>query len=210
MINRNIINMDIFEEEELYENYIDEYGNESETSESEIVIEYSDSYSDSDSESELMPYYNVYDTDLIFIYIDESDHYALIDNKYYLGLNGYAYVRETSQPILLTTVSAKSFFRYSYQTVLHYLTDFLTSFTYQPKIDIILLNINSSGVYVSIIKTFWLRIVQRRWKKVFKIRKNAKKIIKHPLNFLKSRELKNISLDYPSLRGMLSDLVNIK
>ena len=42
MIYRNIINMDILEEEELYENYINEYGNDSESSESEIIINKSD------------------------------------------------------------------------------------------------------------------------------------------------------------------------
>ena len=105
--------MDILEEEELYENYINEYGNdsESESSESEIIINNSDY--ESDSESELLPEYNVYDEELIFMYVDESEHYNLIDNKYYLGLNGYIYVQGRTQSILLTTVSAQSFFRYN-------------------------------------------------------------------------------------------------
>lgn len=202
--------MDILQEEELYENYINEYGNdsESESSESEIIINNSDY--ESDSESELLPEYNVYDEELIFMYVDESEHYNLVDNKYYLGLNGYIYVQGRTQSILLTTVSAQSFFRYNYQTVIHYLTDFLTSYSYQPRIDIILLKINSHGVYISIIKTFWLKIVQRKWKSVFKIRKNTNNLIKHPLTFLRNRELKNIPLNFPSLRGMLNNLLTKK
>ena len=84
MIYRNIINMDILEEEELYENYINEYGNDSESSESEIIINNSDY--ESDSESELLPEYNVYDEELIFIenqlgeYFGEDD-IMRIDDK---------------------------------------------------------------------------------------------------------------------------------
>ena len=86
----------------------------------------------------------------------------------------------------------------------------MTSYSYQPRIDIILLKINSHGVYISIIKTFWLKIVQRKWKSVFKIRKNTNNLIKHPLTFLRNRELKNIPLNFPSLRGMLNNLLTKK
>ena len=64
---------------------------------------------------------------------------------------------------------------------------------------------------VAILKTFWLRIIQKKWKKVFQERKN---IIKQRCNLLNlsTRELsKNLITLYknlPGLKGMLSELKN--
>ena len=59
---------------------------------------------------------------------------------------------------------------------------------------------------IAILKTFWLRIIQKKWKKVFQERKN---IIKQRCNLLNlsTRELRrNLYTNVPGLRGMLSDL----
>jgi hypothetical protein len=62
---------------------------------------------------------------------------------------------------------------------------------------------------IAILKTFWIRIIQRKWKKVFKLRQdNIKKYGK--LTNLYSREI-NISVtpiynNIQSLKGMLSEL----
>jgi hypothetical protein len=64
---------------------------------------------------------------------------------------------------------------------------------------------------IAILKTFWLRIIQKKWKKVFQERKN---IIKKRCNLLNlsTRELsKNLITLYknlPGLKGMLSELKN--
>ena len=64
---------------------------------------------------------------------------------------------------------------------------------------------------IAILKTFWLRIIQKKWKKVFQERKN---IIKQRCNLLNlsTRELsKNLITLYkklPGLKGMLSELKN--
>ena len=60
-----------------------------------------------------------------------------------------------------------------------------------------------SGETICILKTFWLRIIQRKWKKIYLKRKQLfhnvyLRQIHGKLTF------KNVSL--PSLRGMLSDL----
>jgi hypothetical protein len=62
---------------------------------------------------------------------------------------------------------------------------------------------------VSILKTFWIKLIQRRWKKIYKERKLC--ILKRSnLNALKFREIygrwPNNCLCYPMLKGMLSDL----
>jgi len=62
---------------------------------------------------------------------------------------------------------------------------------------------------VAILKTFWLRIIQKKWKKVFKERKN---IIRKRcyLSNLSIREIKgrwpSSCYNLPGLKGMLSDL----
>ena len=64
---------------------------------------------------------------------------------------------------------------------------------------------------IAILKTFWLRIIQKKWKKVFQERKN---IIKKRCNILNLsiRELNtnliNLYTNLPGLKGMLSELKN--
>ena len=64
---------------------------------------------------------------------------------------------------------------------------------------------------IAILKTFWLRIIQKKWKKVFQERKN---IIKQRCNLLNlsTRELSinllNLYTNWPGLKGMLSELKN--
>jgi hypothetical protein len=64
---------------------------------------------------------------------------------------------------------------------------------------------------IAILKTFWLRIIQKKWKKVFQERKN---IIKQRCNLLNllTRELSinliNLYKNLPGLKGMLRELKN--
>jgi hypothetical protein len=64
---------------------------------------------------------------------------------------------------------------------------------------------------IAILKTFWLRIIQKKWKKVFQQRKN---VIKQRCNLLNlsTRELNtniiNLYTNLPGLKGMLSELKN--
>ena len=62
---------------------------------------------------------------------------------------------------------------------------------------------------VSIIKTHWLRLIQRTWKKIHRLRKLTIAMRSHP-NALKHREIygrwPNSCSIYPGLKGMLSNL----
>lgn len=62
---------------------------------------------------------------------------------------------------------------------------------------------------VSIIKTYWLKLIQRTWKKIHKSKKLTIAMRSHP-NALKYREINgrwpNNCINYPSLKGMLSKL----
>jgi len=66
-----------------------------------------------------------------------------------------------------------------------------------------------SGHNVSIIKTFWLKLVQRKWKNIFRERKNILRLRCHPV-YLKYREVNghwpaNCNI-LPSIQGMLSNV----
>jgi hypothetical protein len=64
---------------------------------------------------------------------------------------------------------------------------------------------------VAILKTFWVRLIQRKWKNIIKERVNIINRRSH-LKSLTHRELTgkwpNDCLDFPQLRGMLSQLKN--
>jgi hypothetical protein len=65
-----------------------------------------------------------------------------------------------------------------------------------------------TGHFIAIKKTFWLRLIQRTWKNIFKMRKEINLKLSNPTT-LRNRELAGkISYPYPSLKGMLCYLKN--
>ena len=77
----------------------------------------------------------------------------------------------------------------------------LTLWRGRPKINILKISINERGEYVAITKTFWLKIIQRKWKKIYKERCDTLKKMKS-LVYLRNREINGISTYYPSLNGL--------
>jgi hypothetical protein len=77
----------------------------------------------------------------------------------------------------------------------------------KPKIDIMKLYILEDQTYSVVLKTYWLRLIQRRWKNVYKKRmdilENQKKI-----SSLRQRELTgkfhHSYRNLPGLKGVLS------
>jgi hypothetical protein len=59
---------------------------------------------------------------------------------------------------------------------------------------------------VSILKTFWLKIIQRKWKKIYKIQQNIIKLRSYPKAQFHRQifgKWPNNCLTYPGLKGML-------
>jgi hypothetical protein len=64
----------------------------------------------------------------------------------------------------------------------------------------------SGNECVAIIKTFWIRLIQRTWKKVYKAKMETIRKMRS-VSYLKNREINTKSmLSMPSLKGMLSYL----
>lgn len=88
-------------------------------------------------------------------------------------------------------------------------TDFLTNFPGQPKLEIAECIYLPSYHCISILKTIWIKLIQRAWKKIYKERKLIISLRRKP-NSIKYREIygkwPNSCFYYPGLKGMLSNL----
>ena len=99
---------------------------------------------------------DIYDDDGEFMDAEKTN------GSYYIGLAGY--VENQSEPILLSSISANAFLMNGHSNVLEYLTEYSTSRVATPKLDILKLCVDDRQTYNVIIKTHWLRLVQRKWK----------------------------------------------
>ena len=100
------------------------------------------------------------------------------NGKYYIGLcnetmqNHSLNMPPNSIYLMVNSVSPDTYFKWSHISCLRYLYYYGMIPMHNPKIEIMQLHILQDQTYSVIIKTFWLKIIQRKWKKIFKIRKN--------------------------------------
>ena len=195
--------MDISEEEQIMEetvmreqNEIIIYSSEDDEitiSESEVVYDFeNDSYDDLIEHNDLVD--SIYEEDCDFL---DADKYH---EHYYIGLAGRElYMKKY---ILLSAISPKTFMKYSGDDVIEYLiTMSLAVWSGQPKIHIMKLQITENNTYTVLLKTFWLKIIQRKWKKIYKERCELIKKYK-TLQYLRMREYSTTSNHFPGLLGM--------
>lgn len=135
------------------------YFQQNAASEEESEYENDSNNTDSDADSEID---EIYEEEIE--YSENRTNY-----EYYIGITKL--IKPYSYYLLLNTVSATTFFLYPHKTILHYLSEYSIIETYKPKIDILKLII-INDVYTVIKKTYWIRLVQRHWKKVLKDRHN--------------------------------------
>ena len=130
-----------------------------------IIIEF-DQYSD-DEEDE-------YTIDEIY----RDEQYFLDSEKqhghYYIGL--YKHMKyQNNILLLLNAISIKTFYKYSFIHVLKYLYYYSLVRLYQPIVEIMELYILNDGTYSVVLKTHWIRLIQRHWRKALQIRKQIMK-----------------------------------
>ena len=148
----------------------------------------------------LVKYIYCFDID----FIDEEKQ-----NKHvYLG-----YCDFTDKDILLgTCVSNKAFFHFSTFYVRQYLKLFSIGLIHSNDIEIMQLNVDeTTGVYRVVLKTFWLRLIQRVWKRIYKERQSILNL-RMRISSQRHREIYGkypIGLNiFPSLRGCLDSVGN--
>jgi hypothetical protein len=67
------------------------------------------------------------------------------------------------------------------------------------------IKIDKHGMYTAILKTFWIKIIQRSWKKIMAKRKQYMfDLKKNILSILKTFQLTNQMPKPPGLKGLLS------
>ena len=113
--------------------------------------------------------------------------------------------------LLGTTVSANLFFMYPFRYIVKYLLAMTCygpySRLYNINVNIMQLFILKDEVYSVVIKTYWIKIIQRHWKTVIAKRKKRMEENKKIQSIL-YRELRGrfppSNIPYSTLRGMLS------
>lgn len=195
-----------------------------EDSENEIVLDLHSNSSDNESHSEdymsdasmdlsVGFHEDVIDNDNIFNFYEIceiEEHFAdseKCEGQYIIGLIG-GIINNKFIDTFASGVTPSTFFRFSYISVLYYLVYSSIFYISGPKkIDIIKIHINSDNVYVSIIKTYWLRLIQRHWKHAFRERNCVIKLRGLPRNifhFQCNGRHPNGLNHLPGLRGLLS------
>jgi len=131
------------------------------------------------------------------------------NNHYYLGLCK----RQPNNNTILfaNAIRPETYFKHQPAYILSYLQLYSIFKIRNPEIDIMQLSILEDSTYTSIVKTHWLRIVQRTWKKIYKQRLD----IMNKRMRLNAMRLFEISGKYPqdinampSLKGMLNQYTN--
>lgn len=98
----------------------------------------------------------------------DIDEQIRADKRYYIG----SYNEINNLHILEATIYPDTFYKYSNEDILEYLNEFgLTQqYTNTPaKIDILQLHIldDEWNTYMVVVKTFWIRLIQRKWRRIF-------------------------------------------
>lgn len=128
-----------------------------------IIIEF-DEYSDDEDDEYTID--EIYSREQLFL-DSEKQH-----GKYYIGLSKHMKSRHI---LLLNTISAKTFYKYSYIHVLKYLYYYSLVRLYQPNVEIMKLYILNDGTHSVVLKTHWIRLIQRHWRKALQMRKQIMK-----------------------------------
>jgi len=136
---------------------------------------------------------------------DIEDEYTdeCCDKGTYIGIPVYDTQYDVN--LLASRVSLKSFFDYDIEDVMDYLTDNnIIETNVEPILpDIMQVHVDDCEAFTVVLKTHWLRLVQRKWKNVLQHRK---RIMRNP-DYIRNREITGKSVTtLPSLRGMLSNL----
>jgi hypothetical protein len=132
--------------------------------------EYNDSTDSDEEDYDLLEELdNLYDQDETHIEADK------VPNKYYIGIckrsNHYK-----DQYLLLNTISPKLFHKTNYDTMIAYLKEYSIIYIAEPTLEIMKFTPINKDVYSVVIKTHWIRLIQRHWKKILSMRNHIYKM----------------------------------
>jgi len=154
-----------------------------------------------DNESDTESEEDVYDSILAYEGINDytqDECEEVMDEKYYIG--GY-YIENKKELILTSRVKPSTVFNYDITDVTDYIRIHSSlQMRDDLQLDIMKVVINhQTTAYNVLLKTHWIRLIQRTWKKVYSRRKE----MLHSTMFGLNRELGGQNMLLPSIYGML-------
>jgi hypothetical protein len=181
---------------------------DSDSDEDSLLSEVSTISSDDDDEDS--DDFNLWDNeedDHIFmedeVHIQERNH-----GQYYIGIRQYVPRYHTF--LFVNTISPTVYFRHAHPSILRYLVNYSILRVKSPVIDVLQLQILPDETYSCVIKTHWIRLIQRHWKKAFQKRNDLIKGWKTP-EFQRQRELTGGHMyGFPTLYGLLASYTPLK
>ena len=142
---------------------------------------------------------DVYD----MIEYQEGDDKEYIQSKCYLGVPYFDPAYKIN--LLASSICANTFYKNTYADLMYYLFYNSISHINNPRMQIMQLHI-TNNVYEVVIKTFWLKLIQRTWKNVYANQKKWCKMQSSRGN-IHQRQLQGQGARPPcQLKGMLSYL----
>ena len=128
------------------------------------------------------------------------------DGQYFIGYTQY--VESESAWLFVYAISAQSFFRHDIEKVSEYLYEFghicdMGAGAGAGAVDILQLRIMEDGLYTSIIKTHWIRLIQRHWLKVIGMRRAIWSLRARPSEQLVKQRTGKYSIGLRSLPGLV-------
>jgi len=135
---------------------------------------------------------------------EEFNPVEFIEAKLYIGISSYD--KQYRVNLLAAQISPKTFFQYPTSDVMNYLINYnviRSDETCKRSPEIMQLHIDEHDAYTVVLKTHWIRLVQRKWRNVLQQRTP---MLRNP-QFVRNRELVgNRSTNVPGLYGMLNKL----
>lgn len=123
----------------------------------------------------------------------ESDKY---NNHYYLGL--YKYVEQSGNLLFMMSASNKLFLKYPHEKIVDYLKEYSIVQSISDNVDIMKMYVKNDTYYV-VLKTHWIRLIQRKWKSLFNDFKNRQE-----------QKLKSANLKYRERNGNFPNQLNYR
>lgn len=160
-----------------------------------IILYDSDEDFEQDDEEYALIADEIFEYEMLIPYID-CKH-----NHYYLG--GYCIYNNIL--LFAKRIQLSTFYKYDHTEISAYLYYYSNiHFETNVNTNIVKLNILSDGTYIAIVKTFWIKIIQRTWKRIFKQRKLYVLCLKKAiLSKLLTFQYTNRITQFPGLRGMM-------
>jgi hypothetical protein len=133
----------------------------------------------------------------------DTENMEMINKHYYIG--SYSYIQEENNLLFDNKIQVATFMKYDSYEISNYLFESSIMQIYSlPSIEILQLHILPDDTYSVVIKTFWIKIIQRAWKRVYKQRQKLIQSMKN-VNSIRRRELGQTNrINLPSIYGLLT------